>query len=107
MHNHLIAAAASALLLVGCDVASIEVTVSGADEVAAVEVVDARVWRGEMENSEGFSVIEEDAALPVTFDVPAGDYVVTAGQGTCSAQEELTVAEGEHAQVALSLSCVE
>ena len=82
----------------------VEVSVAGAETVAALEIVDARVYSGELENDEGLSELVEDAVLPVTFTVPPGEYVVVAGQGTCSGQETVTLTT-EDVVVELALSC--
>jgi len=91
--------------LVGCgSEPTIEVFVDGEDEVAVVEVVALEVWEGTRED--GVSELVEPAVLPVSVSVPAGDYYVGAAQGTCSAGEEVTVADGT-TTVTLSLDCVE
>lgn len=99
---------AGLLLLTACaQTATITVTVDGQDTVASVGVVDRDVWYGDVPNDAGFTEIREDVALPARFEVLPGDYVVMAGQGTGSGQEEVTVEAGDEVDVALSLVFVE
>ncbi|MEL6347625.1 MAG: hypothetical protein AAFV53_31245 [Myxococcota bacterium] len=96
------------ILLAGCsDMSTITVTVTNHEETATVEVVDQAEWYSEIERGEGFYAIKEDAALPIVFEVPAGDYAVVVSQGTCNQTRDLSVQTREDVTLSLELVCNE
>lgn len=101
---------AALLFLVACSPnTTITVDVEDMDQISIVEVVDQDTWAGEADSgaAERFYEAAEDPALPVVFEVPAGDYTVVIAQGACNKTTDITVNRNENVDVSLALECSE